>query len=46
MYLEYMPWFSPLFRERLEFADGAALVPERPGFGFTFDEDYVKNLER
>ena len=45
-FLEYMPWFSPLFRERLEFEGGAALVPERPGFGFTFDEDFVSSLER
>ena len=39
-YLEYMPWFSDLYHEKLEFDDGDALVPERPGFGFTFDTDY------
>lgn len=46
MYLEYMPWFSELYQERLDFADGCAIVPERPGFGFTFDEDRIRSLER
>ncbi len=44
--LEYMPWFSELYCERLDFADGSAIVPERPGFGFTFDEDRIRHLER
>ena len=43
-FLEYMPWFSPLYRERLEFRDGAVVVPDRPGWGFTFDEDYIARL--
>ena len=41
-----MPWFSVLYREELEFEDGDALVPERPGFGFTFDTDYIDRLGR
>ncbi|MGK7865532.1 mandelate racemase/muconate lactonizing enzyme family protein [Falsiroseomonas sp. E2-1-a4] len=45
IYLEYMPWFSPLYRETLEFDDGAALVPERPGWGFTFDWDRIRHLQ-
>jgi L-alanine-DL-glutamate epimerase-like enolase superfamily enzyme len=45
-YLEYMPWFSALYNEKLEFDNGDALVPERPGFGFTFDTDYINRLER
>ena len=44
--LEYMPWFSKLYNETLEFDDGDALVPERPGFGFTFDTKYIASLER
>jgi L-alanine-DL-glutamate epimerase-like enolase superfamily enzyme len=44
-YLEYMPWFSKLYNETIEFQDGEALVPERPGFGFTFNLDYVARLE-
>jgi L-alanine-DL-glutamate epimerase-like enolase superfamily enzyme len=46
IYLEYMPWFSPLYNEKLEFADGNALVPERPGWGFTFNKDYISHLVR
>jgi L-alanine-DL-glutamate epimerase-like enolase superfamily enzyme len=46
IYLEYMPWFSKLYNETLEFADGCAMVPERPGWGFTFNLDYVAHLER
>jgi L-alanine-DL-glutamate epimerase-like enolase superfamily enzyme len=41
-YLEHMPWFETLFRERLEMREGEILVPERPGFGFTFDPDAVE----
>lgn len=42
-YLEYMPWFSPLYRERIEFRDGAAVVPERAGWGFSFDPKAVRS---
>jgi L-alanine-DL-glutamate epimerase-like enolase superfamily enzyme len=41
-YLEHMPWFDSLFREKLEMKDGMTVVPERPGFGFTFDRDAVE----
>ena len=44
LYLEYMPWFSPIYNEELEFRDGKALVPERPGWGFTFNAGYIKKL--
>jgi L-alanine-DL-glutamate epimerase-like enolase superfamily enzyme len=46
IYLEYMPWFSDLYAERLAFEEGDALVPERPGWGFTFNQDYIRHLER
>ena len=46
IYLEYMPWFSKLYNETIEFAEGHAIVPERPGCGFTFNQDYVSHLER
>jgi L-alanine-DL-glutamate epimerase-like enolase superfamily enzyme len=45
IFLEYMPWFQRLYREDLEFADGDALVPERPGWGFTFDEAAIARLQ-
>jgi L-alanine-DL-glutamate epimerase-like enolase superfamily enzyme len=36
--LEYMDWVSRIYRERLEFNEqGHAIVPERPGWGFSFD---------
>lgn len=42
MFLEHMPWFSALYREAIELdADGRAIVPERPGWGFSFDPDAV-----
>jgi L-alanine-DL-glutamate epimerase-like enolase superfamily enzyme len=41
-YLEHMPWFDSLFCEKLEMKDGMIVVPERPGFGFTFDKDAVE----
>jgi L-alanine-DL-glutamate epimerase-like enolase superfamily enzyme len=46
IYLEYMPWFSKLYNETIEFAEGQAIVPERPRWGFTFNQDYVSHLER
>lgn len=45
IYLEYMPWFSKLYCETLEFKDGNAIVPERPGWGFTFNRDYIRHLD-
>jgi L-alanine-DL-glutamate epimerase-like enolase superfamily enzyme len=45
-YLEYMPWFKDLYTEALVFEDGDALVPDRPGFGFTFNQDYVSFLAK
>ena len=44
-FLEYMPWFSELYRETIDFRDGNAVVPERPGWGFTFDLDRIGHLE-
>lgn len=44
-YLEYMPWFSKLYNEALVFEGGSALVPERPGWGFTFNQAYITHLE-
>jgi L-alanine-DL-glutamate epimerase-like enolase superfamily enzyme len=44
IYLEYMPWFSKLYCEQLEFKNGNAIVPERPGWGFTFNHDYIRHL--
>lgn len=45
VFLEYMPWFSKLYSEQLSFADGFAVVPERPGWGFTFNRDMIAHLK-
>lgn len=45
IYLEYMPWFSSLYNETIAFEDGAAIVPERPGWGFTINWDLVRRLK-
>jgi L-alanine-DL-glutamate epimerase-like enolase superfamily enzyme len=45
IYLEYMPWFSKLYKEKIEIENGEALVPERPGWGFTFDRAVVQHLK-
>ncbi len=41
-WLEHMPWLSPLYNEALELRDGAALVPDRPGWGFTLNMERVR----
>lgn len=46
IFLEYMPWFSPLYNESLEFENGDAIVPERPGWGFTFNRERAQNHAR
>lgn len=41
--VEHMPWFTPLFREKLELDDDGMLeVPTRPGIGFSFDLDALE----
>jgi L-alanine-DL-glutamate epimerase-like enolase superfamily enzyme len=36
-FLEVMPWASPLYAEPIEIENGQAIVPERPGWGFSLD---------
>ena len=41
--LEYMDWSVNLFQERLELdPDGRMVVPDRPGLGFTLDDELVR----
>jgi L-alanine-DL-glutamate epimerase-like enolase superfamily enzyme len=43
-YLEHMPWFEKIYRERIELdANGHAIVPDRPGWGFSFDPDAIRH---
>jgi len=41
MSVEHMPWFAPLYREKMVVEDGDLLMPTGPGLGFTFDSDAV-----
>jgi len=41
-WLEYVDWAKPLLQEPLEVKDGQAQVPDRPGAGISWDEDYIK----
>lgn len=44
-YLEHMPWFSALYDRAIEIdADGFAIVPGTPGWGFGFDPAAVKRF--
>ncbi len=40
LYAEHMPWFGPLFKERMILdTEGMIAMPQGPGIGFTFDWD-------
>ncbi|MBP1732867.1 MAG: mandelate racemase [Deltaproteobacteria bacterium] len=41
-YVENMDWFSPLYKERIELRNGMIVLPQRPGFGFTFDPEVIE----
>lgn len=44
-YLEHMPWFEKIYQQRIELdANGHAIVPDRPGWGFSFDPDAIKHF--
>jgi L-alanine-DL-glutamate epimerase-like enolase superfamily enzyme len=45
-YLEHMPWFEPLYGATIEIESGQAVVPERPGWGFSFDMKAVDRFTR
>ncbi len=42
IYLEHMPWFETLYRERMRLVDGRMAMPEGDGLGFTFDADAIE----
>jgi L-alanine-DL-glutamate epimerase-like enolase superfamily enzyme len=44
-YLEHMPWLEKIYREHIELdANGDAVVPNRPGWGFSFDPDAIRRF--
>jgi len=42
VYLEHMPWFERLYRERMQLVDGRMAMPHGAGLGFTFDPESVE----
>ena len=42
IYVENMDWFSPLYGEKIELKNGLIVLPQRPGFGFTFDPNVIE----
>jgi len=45
IYVEYMPWFSPLYKEQLILnSEGEVSVPQGPGWGFNFDQHAIKKF--
>ena len=42
--IEHLEWFSPLYREPMEFEDGHITVPTRPGWGFSLDPDALQRF--
>ncbi len=44
--VEHMDWFAPLFVESMDLNDaGELVIPDRPGAGFTFDEDRIASMQ-
>ncbi len=42
-FLEYMDWISSIYTERIELDErGHAIVPDRPGWGFSFNPAVVQ----
>ena len=39
--VEHIDWFAPLFNEQIELRNGRLAIPDRPGHGFTFDENAI-----
>ena len=44
-YVENMPWFSLLYKEKVELRNGMVVLPQRPGFGFTFDPEVIERYQ-
>jgi mandelate racemase len=40
-WLEYVDWANPILREPIRIADGAAIVPDRPGTGVEWNDEAV-----
>ncbi len=43
--VEHVDWFSPLYKEKIRIENGYIIIPERPGLGFTFDANTIKEYQ-
>jgi L-alanine-DL-glutamate epimerase-like enolase superfamily enzyme len=43
--LEYMPWTLPLFEQTPELQKGEVILPDRPGLGLKFDQQFLKRYK-
>ena len=43
--VEHMPWNEPLFNEEILIKDGMIEIPQRPGCGFSFNEESIKRFK-
>ena len=41
MSVEHVPWFEKLFNEQMEIEQGKLKIPNRPGTGFTFNQNNI-----
>ncbi len=44
-WLEYMPWFEPLYQGRLELRDGEMVAPDAPGWGLPLDPAALQRFQ-
>jgi mandelate racemase len=44
-WLEYVDWANPILQQPIAIADGAALIPDRPGIGLAWDEKAVAKYQ-
>lgn len=42
--VEHMPWHGLLFNESLELDKGELIIPQRPGTGFTFNQEAIEDF--
>ena len=42
--VEHMPWYSPLFNEAMQVVEGDIVIPNRPGIGFTFNQQAIQQF--
>nr|WP_320136629.1 mandelate racemase/muconate lactonizing enzyme family protein [uncultured Amphritea sp.] len=39
--VEHVDWFAPLYKEKVQIEDGFILMPQAPGLGFSFDDEFI-----